>query len=366
MGQEWIKGRETQRFVKYKPDEDLAVLLRIREINPNKEIERAMANLVDEQDFLGVFFKEVSSYPILNDETQQALARLLYHGLQAGQVLSEGRHLPSEKQEEFLKLSDWGREAKDRLIKHNLRLVVMIARKYKDKGGELTFSDLIQEGVAGFTKHIDQFDPYRGYTVSTYMTWWIEQVVRSAIADTGRQIRIPVHRFGEILRMYRSIHQLKQELGRDPKVDEIAKFCRQKPEYTEELLQIAKHPLSLETPVRGDEEDIELGDIIADKKTPEADVPSYVYNQQLIEATLTFLATFPERERVLLELRFGIRDGKGSTLEEIAEFIGLTRERIRQILAETILNLTPEQKSILLPYYDFDIPKRRKKYGKGR
>jgi RNA polymerase primary sigma factor len=280
------------------------------------------------------YLKEIGKVPLLDASNEVELATLIESGNEAAEILLE-TDPPRGPERNRLRAAVFdGQQAKDALIEANLRLVVSIAKRYRNRG--LAFLDLIQEGNLGLMRAVDKFDYTKGFKFSTYATWWIRQAITRALADQGRTIRLPVHMVESINKVSRVQRQLIQEFGREPTIEEIAGRVEFPIDRVREVQRINQDTVSLEQPI-GDEEDFSLSDLIEDRG---AEVPDDVATRTMLHAAVRdALATLPQREREVMELRFGLDDGRVRTLEEVGRTFGVTRERIRQIESKTLAKL---------------------------
>ena len=288
---------------------------------------------IDTDDTIGLYLKEVSRVPLLTAEEEVELAQRIESGRMAREELARG-NVSARRRIELRHLIEDGWAAREHLITANSRLVISVAKKYMGRG--VPFLDLIQEGNIGLIRATKKFEYRRGHKFSTYATWWIRQAVTRAIADQGRTIRVPVHMGDQINKLLRIQHQLTQRLGRKPTVDELAETLEVPPKKVENMIQVARRPLSLELPT-DDEEDSMLGDFIEDDDAPPPD-DTATYNL-LKEHLVSVLDSLPPREVRILQLRYGLLDGQSYTLEEVGRKMGVTRERVRQIEAQALSRL---------------------------
>jgi len=285
---------------------------------------------------LSLYLREMGRVPRLTAKEEIRLALMVQQGKREQQRAIQYNTLPNDKVMEYAK------DAQRRLIEANLRLVVSIAKKYQNRG--LVLLDLIQEGNKGLMIAVDKFDPTKGYKFSTYATWWIRQFVSRAIANQARTIRLPVHTFEAINRVSRVSAHLYQELGREPTVEEIAQQMGSSVEKIRELLKASRRPISLETPI-GEDNDNELGDFLEDQMLQS---PAEIIAQhQLQEYVANELQDLSERERYILQLRYGLLDGTSHSLKEIGEILHVSRERVRQIEVKALQKLRVKSSDLL-------------------
>jgi len=318
-----------------------------------------------------MYLKEIGRVPLLTAADEVMLAKKIEAGIEASDHLSQDRRaveaerlmalavkaaidgrigdpngVRDRSREVLRQIEREGQLAKKKLIEANLRLVVSIAKRYVGRG--MLFLDLIQEGNLGLIRAVEKFDYTKGFKFSTYATWWIRQAITRAIADQARTIRIPVHMVETINKLVRIQRQLLQDLGREPTPEEIGFEMDLPPERVREIQKVAQEPVSLETPI-GEEEDSHLGDFIEDSEAiVPIDAASFILMQEQLEGVLGSLS---EREKKVIQLRFGLQDGHQRTLEEVGREFGVTRERIRQIEAKTLSKLRHPSRSQKLRDY---------------
>jgi RNA polymerase primary sigma factor len=294
-----------------------------------------------------MYLKEIGKVPLLRADEEVILARCVEEGLRATERIVEQDELGLECSARDRRLRSDGLDAKRILVEANLRLVVSIAKRYRNRG--MAFLDLIQEGNLGLMRAVDKFDYTKGFKFSTYATWWIRQAITRAIADQARTIRIPVHMVETINKVIRVQRQLLQDLGREPTVDELADRAEMTPARVREILRVSQETVSLEQPMGDD--DFSLSDLIEDEA---AVAPSEAAARAMLnEAVNQALAELSDREQKVVRLRFGLDDGQMRTLEEVGKEFGVTRERIRQIESKTLAKLRhPMRSSRLRDYLD--------------
>ncbi len=289
---------------------------------------------IDPDDLVGLYFSEAARHPLLTMKEEVVLAKRIEQGLLAREEISDISIKSNQRQDELRFLIDDSWAAVDSLISANSRLVISIAKKFTNRG--VPFLDLIQEGNIGLMRAAKKFDYKRGYKFSTYATWWIRQAVTRALADQSRTIRLPVHISDQVSKMFRIQNQLRQQLGKEPEVSEIAEAMGVTSEKIQLMFKHARFPLSFETPISADGDSV-LGDFVEDHDAPDPDeVTTFsLLGQHLNEA----LALLPPREAQVLMLRYGLANGEAHTLKEVGLKIGVSRERIRQIEAKAISRL---------------------------
>ncbi len=293
------------------------------------------------------YLKQIGKVALLNAAEEVDLAKRIEAGLFAEESITKGDVTP-EDLDDYLWISDDGKDAKNHLLEANLRLVVSLAKRYTGRG--MLFLDLIQEGNLGLIRAVEKFDYAKGYKFSTYATWWIKQAITRAMADQARTIRIPVHMVEVINKLARVQRQMLQDLGREPTPEELAEEIDMTPEKVVEVQKYGREPISLHTPL-GEDGDSEFGDLIEDS---EAIVPADAVNFTLLQEQLNdVLDTLSEREAGVVSMRFGLTDGQPKTLDEIGKVYGVTRERIRQIESKTMSKLRhPSRSQILRDYLE--------------
>jgi len=316
-------GKSSERFIEIEEDEE-------EEEKAAEDIYRA----IEVDDTIGLYLKEIGKVALLTAEEEVSLAMRMESGKKAQLRLNNGKYHSEEKRWELERHIDDGIAAREHLIRANSRLVISVAKKYIGRG--VPFLDLIQEGNIGLIRASNKFDYKRGHKFSTYATWWIRQAVTRAIADQSRTIRVPVHMGDQINKMLRISHQLTQQLGRGPTPEELAAEMEIPVRKVEQMLDVARRPLSLEMPT-DDEEESTLGDFVEDTDSPSP--PDEVSSAMLRELLLEILVDLPPREVKILQMRYGLLDGQTYTLEEVGKKLGVTRERVRQIEAQALSRL---------------------------
>ena len=319
-----------------------------REEALRREEEELAAKTSATSDPVRMYLKEIGRVPLLTAEQEVDLAQRVEAGLFAADKLEHEAGLSEQLQRDLRWLAEDGARAKRQLVEANLRLVVSIAKRYVGRG--MLFLDLIQEGNLGLIRAVEKFDYAKGYKFSTYATWWIRQAITRAIADQARTIRIPVHMVETINKLVRVSRELLQELGREPTPEEIGREMDLTPEKVLEIRRISQEPVSLDTPI-GEEDDSHLGDFIEDSDAiVPLDAASFLLLQEQLQ---TVLHSLTERETRVIEMRFGLLDGRPRTLEEVGQEFGVTRERIRQIESKTLSKLRhPSRSQKLRDYLD--------------
>jgi len=334
-------------------DEDEETLNPLRILNSDLTKDAGYQQALDSDDVVGLYLKEAGRVPLLTAEEEVSLAKRMEAAVWARQRLEEDEETNTEldwsEEQSLRELVFDGDAAQEHLIRANARLVISVAKKYIGRG--VPFLDLIQEGNIGLIRATNKFEYQRGHKFSTYATWWIRQAVSRAVADQGRTIRVPVHMGDQLNRMRRVQLQLLQELGRDPKIEELAQSMETTPDKVENLLEISRRPVSLETPI-DDEGDSTFGDFVEDVNSPAPaeEVATHLLHEQLQQA----LDKLPPREAQILRLRYGLADGRVYTLEEVGQTIGVTRERVRQLEAQALNRLRQSSAHVILKDYLYE------------
>lgn len=300
---------------------------------------------LDPRDMVGLYLKQAAEVPLLTPQEEIDLAMAIELGRKARDEMARGS-LTLKRHRELQRYVEKGWSSRERLIISNSRLVISVAKKYIGRG--VPFLDLIQEGNIGLMRAAKKFDYRRGFKFSTYATWWIRQAVTRAIADQGRTIRVPVHMGDQISKLRRVQNQLKQKYARDPTMQELANTMELPMKKVEDMLKVSRRPLSLEMPI-DDEGESMLGDFIEDRDAP---APDETASHNLLKEHLgQVLNTLPPREVRVLQLRYGLIDGKTCTLEEVGRKMGVTRERVRQIEAQALRRLRHPGVAVALREY---------------
>ena len=352
-----VSAEQMDNILQHLQDENIEVVEMVDELDA-EEFAREARSARDEElalkaptnDPVRMYLKEIGKVPLLTAEQEVILAKAIDEGEAAtaeiDKATDNGRKLTPTRLRELQRTERHGQLAKKKLIEANLRLVVSIAKRYVGRG--MLFLDLIQEGNLGLIRAVEKFDYNKGFKFSTYATWWIRQAITRAIADQARTIRIPVHMVETINKLIRIQRQLLQDLGREPTPEEIGREMEFSPEKVREILKVSQEPVSLETPI-GEEEDSHLGDFIEDSDAVvPVDAASFILLQEQLDSVLH---TLSEREKKVIQLRFGLTDGHPRTLEEVGRAFGVTRERIRQIESKTLSKLRHPSRSQKLRDY---------------
>ena len=352
-----VSAEQMDNILQHLQDENIEVVEMVDELDA-EEFAREARSARDEElalkaptnDPVRMYLKEIGKVPLLTAEQEVILAKAIDEGEAAtaeiDKATDNGRKLTPTRLRELQRTERHGQLAKKKLIEANLRLVVSIAKRYVGRG--MLFLDLIQEGNLGLIRAVEKFDYNKGFKFSTYATWWIRQAITRAIADQARTIRIPVHMVETINKLIRIQRQLLQDLGREPTPEEIGREMEFSPEKVREILKVSQEPVSLETPF-GEEEDSHLGDFIEDSDAVvPVDAASFILLQEQLDSVLH---TLSEREKKVIQLRFGLTDGHPRTLEEVGREFGVTRERIRQIESKTLSKLRHPSRSQKLRDY---------------
>jgi len=306
--------------------------------------------LDEDPDLVRFYLDEIGATQLLTAEQEVELAKRIEAGLYAAQLLRDGavhgRPLTATQRQELEVVAADGVAAKEHMVRANLRLVVSVAKKFS--GRDVPFLDVVQEGNLGLIRAVEKFDYARGFKFSTYAMWWIRQAIQRGLGELGRTVRLPVHVVEELTRLGRIERTLHTQLGREPTLEELAEQTERSVERVVELRRLARHPISLDTPV-GEDGDTLIGDLIEDDDAVQAaDAAEYAALTEQLHALVDSLAP---RLATIVSMRFGLHDGRPRTLQEIAEHLGLTRERVRQLEKEALAELrAPDRSAPLLAW----------------
>jgi RNA polymerase primary sigma factor len=298
-----------------------------------QELDQHAQFLDSSPETVDLYLKEAGLVPLLSREEEIELARQIERGRKASRAIASGK-VPADKEPEYRQRVAQGWQARDHLVRANLRLVISVAKRYARRG--LSFLDLIQEGNVGLIRATKKFDYHRGFKFSTYATWWIRQAITRAIADKGRTIRVPVHVIEQLTHMRRSHQRLSQQLGREPTPEELAYDMDIEIDRVEDLMRIAQRPTPLDTMIDSEDE-TSLADLIPDETATAPD--QTLADRELRRQLDGVLGSLSPREALVIRLRFGLMDGRKHTLAEVGRKLDLTRERVRQIESDALSQL---------------------------
>jgi RNA polymerase primary sigma factor len=303
-----------------------------------------------EPDLVGRYLAQIGSTPLLTAPEEVELAKRIEAGVYAAELLraadADGRKMTAARRRDLEAVARDGQVAKDHMLRANLRLVVSVARKMSGRG--LPFLDIIQEGNLGLIRAVEKFDYAKGFKFSTYATWWIKQAIHRGLAEQSRTVRLPVHVSESVSKIRRIDRDLQRLLGRDATVEEIAEEAGLTPERVSELRRVARDPVSLDSPI-GDDGESTIGDLIEDGEAVQAaDVAEH---RALLEELAQLLESLPPRDATVIRMRFGLQDGHTHTLQDVAEVVGVSRERVRQIERHALAELRdPKRHESLLAW----------------
>jgi RNA polymerase primary sigma factor len=305
--------------------------------------------LDDDPDLVRFYLDEIGATPLLTAEQEVELAKRIEAGVYAAQLLRDEAghgHLTTGRRRELEAVAADGAAAKEHMVRANLRLVVSVAKRFS--GRDVPFLDVVQEGNLGLIRAVEKFDYARGFKFSTYAMWWIKQSIQRGLGELGRTVRLPVHVVEELTRLGRIERTLQTQLGREPTLEELAEETERSVERVVELRRLARHPISLETPV-GDDGETLIGDLIEDDDAVQA--PEAAEYAALTRQLHALVDSLPARQATIVAMRYGLVDGRPRTLQEIASHLGLTRERVRQLEKEALAELRdPDRNAPLLAW----------------